>query len=69
MRISGVESTDLFRGIAARPLQIIRVYLVNFGEAIAGPQDTVTVSVRGAAVSTPEPVVLTGLEPGAAVTA
>ena len=31
MRISGVDSTDLFRGTTARPRQLIRVRLVNDG--------------------------------------
>ncbi len=63
MRISVLTSTELFRGTAARPLQVVRVRLVNDGPA-AGPQDTVTVRVDGAGVSTPEPEVLTGLQPG-----
>ena len=63
MRISGLTSTELFRGTAARPLQVVRVRLVNDGPA-AGPQDRVTVRVDGAGVSTPEPEELTGLQPG-----
>jgi alpha-mannosidase len=60
MRISGVTSTDLFRGQAARPLQVIRVHLVNDGSS----QDAVTVRVDGPAVSTPEPEVVIGMPPG-----
>ena len=63
MRISGLTSTELFRGTAARPLQVVRVRLANDGPA-AGPQSSVTVRVEGAGVSTPEPEVLTGLQPG-----
>jgi alpha-mannosidase len=63
MRISGLTSTELFRGTPARPLQVVRVRLVNDGPA-AGPQDAVTVRVDGAGVSTPQPEVLTGLQPG-----
>ena len=33
MRITGVESTDLFTGTTQRPLQVIRVTLVNDGAA------------------------------------
>ena len=59
MRISGLTSTELFRGTPARPLQVVRVRLVNDGPA-ADPQEPVTVRVDGAGVSTPEPEVLTG---------
>ncbi len=31
MRITGVTSTELFCGPAARPLQVVRVRLVNDG--------------------------------------
>jgi alpha-mannosidase len=52
MRITGVESTDLFTGSAGRPLQIIRVTVT--GEpgdlALAG-----TLRVEGAGISQPEP--------------
>ncbi len=63
MRISGVTSTELFRGTAARPLQVIRVRLVNDGPSAAA-SDAVTVRVDGPGVSTPEPEVITGLRPG-----
>jgi alpha-mannosidase len=69
MRIASVESSDLFLGTAARPLQVVRVSLVNAGPGRAGPDDAVTVTVHGPTVSTPEPVVLTGLARGAEVTA
>jgi alpha-mannosidase len=69
MRITSVESTDLFGGSAARPLQVVRVALENAGPATAGERDQVTVTVHGPAVTAPEPVVLSGLAPGAAVTA
>ena len=65
MRISGVTSTELFRGTAARPLQVVRVQIVNDGTAMAGPQDTVTVRVDGPGVGTPEPEPVTRLQPGA----
>ena len=69
MRISGIESTDLFRGSAALPLQVIKVHLVNVGPGAAGVQDTVLVSIDGPTVSTPEPEPVTGLELGAEATA
>jgi len=68
MRISGVDSTDLFRGTAARPLQLIRVRLVNDGPNAVAANETVLVTINGAAVSTPEPARGTGLELGAEVT-
>jgi alpha-mannosidase len=65
MRISGVASTDLFGGTAARPLQIVRVTLVNDGPGmIRDPAAAVTVQVEGAGVSTPRPVVVSGLQIG-----
>ncbi|HUA42701.1 MAG TPA: glycoside hydrolase family 38 C-terminal domain-containing protein [Streptosporangiaceae bacterium] len=68
MRISSIESTDLFRGSAALPLQVIRVRLVNSGPGAVRAADTVLVAIDGPAVSTPEPQRVTGLEPGAEVT-
>jgi alpha-mannosidase len=68
MRISGIESTDLFRGSSALPLQVIRVRLVNAGPGAVSEQDTVLVSIDGSAVSTPQPEPITGLELGAEVT-
>jgi alpha-mannosidase len=70
MRIGSVQSTDLFGGTAARPLQIVRVELANTGpEAITDPLGQVSVRIDGPGVSTPEPAVVTGLAPGAEVTA
>jgi alpha-mannosidase len=69
MRISGVESTDLFTGSAGRPLQVIRVHLANAGPGAVTGEDAVRVAVHGPAVSTPEAAVVTGLGPGAEVTA
>ena len=45
MRISSVDSTDLFRGTTARPLQVIRVRLANTGPGSVGAQDTVRVTI------------------------
>jgi hypothetical protein len=66
MRITGVEATDLFGGSAVRPLQIIRVTLVNDGPApIRDPSAQVVVRVAGAAVSTGEPAVVAAPAAGA----
>src|ERR1700735_874973 len=65
MRISGVSSTDLFAGTTARPLQIVRVTLVNDGPGmVRDPGAAVTVAVTGPSVSTPQPPAVTGLQPG-----
>ncbi|HEX5188606.1 MAG TPA: glycoside hydrolase family 38 C-terminal domain-containing protein [Streptosporangiaceae bacterium] len=65
MRITEVVSTDLFSGSAARPLQIIRVTLVNDGPGmISDPAGQVTVGVHGAGVVTPAPVMVTKLHHG-----
>jgi alpha-mannosidase len=65
MRITEVVSTDLFSGSAARPLQIVRVTLVNDGPGmISDPAGQVTVAVHGAGVVTPEPVMVTRLYHG-----
>ena len=70
MRISAVASTDLFTGRAPRPLQIIRVTLVNDGPSvITDPETPVDIRVDGAGVTTPVPVRITGLEPGGTLTA
>jgi alpha-mannosidase len=70
MRISAVTSTDLFTGSTRRPLQIIRVTLVNEGPgAVTSPHIPVQIRVDGPAVSTPEPVRVTGLVPGGTLTA
>jgi alpha-mannosidase len=64
MRITGVESTDLFLGTATRPLQVVRVHLGNDGPGRAGEHDEVLVRVDGASVSTPAPAIVTGLAAG-----
>ncbi len=68
MRISSVHSTDLFRGSTARPQQVIKVGVVNVGPGSLGEQDTLLVTIDGPAVRTPEPELLTGLQPGAQAT-
>ena len=47
MLISGVESTDLFTGPAARPLQIVRVRVTAGGPRVADQRYPVTVRIRG----------------------
>jgi len=65
MRITEVASTDLFAGPAARPLQIVRVTLVNDGPGmISDPAGQVSVGVHGPGVITPEPVVVSKLTHG-----
>ncbi len=50
MRITEVASTDLFAGSAARPLQIVRVTLVNDGPGmISDPAGQVTVEIAAPA--------------------
>src|ERR1700749_363861 len=66
MRITSVPSTALFAGTVARPLQIIRVDVVNDASEPAGP---LTVRVDGAGVSTPAPSHVAGIPPGGTVTA
>ena len=68
MRITGVESTDLFAGTAQRPLQVIRVTVANEAPAL-DPAPPVSIRVDGPGVSTPVPVTLTGIQPGGAHTA
>ena len=56
MRIVSVESTDLFTGTAQRPLQVIRVTLVNEGPGmLATPAMSATISVQGSGVRDPGP--------------
>src|SRR5215469_10369028 len=69
MLISGVESTDLFIGPAARPLQIVRVRVTAGGPRVVDQRDPVTVRIRGRGVETAEPCVVSGLTPGAEATA
>src|SRR5580692_4604119 len=49
MRITGVESTDLFVGTAQRPLQVVRVTLESGGSG-GGPDTPATVHVEGPGV-------------------
>ena len=49
MRITGVESTDLFVGTAQRPLQVVRVTLESDGSE-GGPDTPATVRVEGPGV-------------------
>ena len=49
MRITGVESTDLFVGTAQRPLQVVRVTLESDGSG-GGPDTPATVHVEGPGV-------------------
>jgi len=64
VEIRGICSTDLFTGAAQRPRQLLRVTLANRGEWLAGGSETVTVRAGAPGVATPEPVTVTGLEPG-----
>ena len=65
MRITSVTGTDLFRGSAAHPRQIIQVTVLDDRPPPAGPDGVpVTVRVEGPGVSTPDPVRL-DLQPGA----
>ncbi|HEY7486723.1 MAG TPA: glycoside hydrolase family 38 C-terminal domain-containing protein [Streptosporangiaceae bacterium] len=58
MRITAVESTDLFVGSAQSPCQVVRVTLTG------APTGPVRVQVAGPAVSTPEPEVVPALPDG-----
>src|SRR6202158_4488465 len=60
MRITGVESTDLFVGTAQRPLQVVRVTLVNEEPGAASAR----LGVQGAGVRDPGPFGINGLNPG-----
>ncbi|HTW02285.1 MAG TPA: glycoside hydrolase family 38 C-terminal domain-containing protein [Streptosporangiaceae bacterium] len=62
MRITDVTSTDLFGGTVARPLAIVRVTLEADGPG--GEPGRFAVRVEGPAVSTPDPAMVTGPEPG-----
>src|ERR1700749_799343 len=65
MRIVSVESTDLFTGTPQRPLQVIRVTLVNEGPAmLATPAMSATIGVQGAGVRDPGPFGLTDVNAG-----
>ncbi|HUB37719.1 MAG TPA: glycoside hydrolase family 38 C-terminal domain-containing protein [Streptosporangiaceae bacterium] len=70
MRITSVDSTDLFGGTVAAPRQLVRVHLVNAGPGmITDRTHAATVQIDGPGVGTPEPAVVTGLAPGDEVTA
>ena len=60
MRIVSVESTDLFVGTTQRPLQVIRVTLVNEEPATASAR----LGVQGAGVRDPGPFGINDLNPG-----
>jgi alpha-mannosidase len=65
MRIVSVESTDLFAGTAQRPLQLIRVTLVNEGAGmLATPAMSAAISVQGPGVRDPGPFGISGMNPG-----
>ena len=59
MRITGVESTDLFVGTAQRPLQVVRVTLVNEEPGAASAR----LGVQGAGVRDPGPFGINDLNP------
>ena len=61
MRITEVESTDLFTGSTARPLQVVRVGVAATEAGEAGA--TVSVRVAGASVETATPSEMTLGEP------
>ena len=58
MRITGVESTDLFQGSTSRPLQVIRVTVEGTEPADDGAPATLRIAGRGA--DTPAPFGITG---------
>jgi alpha-mannosidase len=60
MRIAGVASTDLFTGTTQRPLQVVRVTLVNDEPAAASAR----IGVQGAGVRDPGPFGTNDLDPG-----
>jgi len=62
MRISGVESTDLFQGTAGRPLQIIRVTVESTQPGETGV--AATLRIAGAGVETTGTFGITLPEPG-----
>src|SRR5580700_8297983 len=57
MRITDVESTDLFQGSAVRPLQVIRVTVEPAGDSDAGAPGTLR--IEGAGAATPGPFGMT----------
>ena len=62
MRITGVESTDLFQGSTSRPLQVIRVTVEGTEPADDGALATLRIAGRGA--DTPAPFGITGTAAG-----
>ncbi|MGD0069178.1 MAG: glycoside hydrolase family 38 C-terminal domain-containing protein, partial [Streptosporangiaceae bacterium] len=65
MRIAGVESTDLFVGTAQRPLQVIRVTLVNDGPGmLTTPAMSVTVHAQGPGLRDHGPFGISGWHQG-----
>jgi hypothetical protein len=68
VRIISVESTDLFTGTVARPLQIVRVTISGEGTGPPGRAAELTVSVQGPGVATPFPAVAAAPEPGTEAT-
>jgi alpha-mannosidase len=66
MRIGSSTPTSLFAGTPQRPLQIIRVTVVNDRPDGTGP---VMVRVEGTGVSTPVPPRISGMAPGTEATA
>ncbi|HUK69889.1 MAG TPA: glycoside hydrolase family 38 C-terminal domain-containing protein [Streptosporangiaceae bacterium] len=66
MRITKVESTELFTGTVERPLQVVRVTLAGDVQAAAADSTGAHVAVRvaGPAVSTPYPTVVHSPGPG-----
>ena len=69
MRITSVAGTDLFGGSAQHPLQIVRVTVLDDRPPQGGPPQAVTVRVEGPGVSTPVPVRLELVTPGAELVA
>ncbi|WP_300605685.1 glycoside hydrolase family 38 C-terminal domain-containing protein [Trebonia sp.] len=62
MRITGVESTDLFQGTTSRPLQVIRVTVESTRPSETGAP--ATLRIAGPWADTPAPFGITGTEPG-----
>jgi alpha-mannosidase len=62
MRITGVESTDLFAGTVSRPLQLIRVTVEGTAPADAGA--AAALRIAGTDVRTPRTFGITGTGPG-----
>jgi hypothetical protein len=67
MRITGVESTDLFTGTTGRPLQVVRVTVAATSDGETGA--AARVRVMGPGAVTPEPFILTLGDPAGGRTA